>query len=51
MRLVAFAAGMVLAMAASAQEDLTGGIEWRTDLDAARAEARQAGRPMLVVFR
>lgn len=28
-----------------------GDIPWRTDLDAARAEARAAGRPLMVVFR
>ncbi len=27
------------------------GILWRTDLDAARAEARKTGRPLLAVFR
>ncbi|MBI5369315.1 MAG: hypothetical protein HZA54_19930 [Planctomycetes bacterium] len=26
-------------------------IDWRTDLAAARAEAAQTGRPLLVVFR
>ncbi len=27
------------------------GILWRADLDAARAEARKTGRPLLAVFR
>ena len=27
------------------------GIEWLGDLEAARAEAKRSGRPMLVVFR
>ena len=26
-------------------------IDWRTDLEAARAEARDADKPLLVVFR
>ena len=26
-------------------------IPWRTDLEAARAEARDAGKPLLIVFR
>lgn len=26
-------------------------LMWRTDLEAARAEARKAGKPLLVVFR
>ncbi len=34
--------------AAGADDD---GIDWRTDLDKARAEARKSGMPMLVVFR
>lgn len=28
-----------------------GAFAWRTDLDAAREEARETGRPLLVVFR
>ena len=31
--------------------DVFGDVAWRTDLDAARGEARAAGKPMLVVFR
>ena len=27
------------------------GIDWKTDLEAARAEAAESGRPMMVVFR
>lgn len=36
---------------ASAEEGEIAGIDWRTDLDAARAEAAEKGRPLLVVFR
>lgn len=51
-----FAAGLLradrLAMSpANADEGEIAGIDWRTDLDAARAEARTSGRPLLVVFR
>ena len=28
-----------------------GGIDWLTDLKQARAEAKKAGKPLLVVFR
>ena len=31
--------------------ELSGELEWRTDLDAARQEAKTTGKPMLVVFR
>ena len=34
-----------------AQEPDDDRITWRTDLDAARAEALASGRPLLVVFR
>jgi len=28
-----------------------GTLEWRTDLDAARAAAKRSGQPLLIVFR
>ncbi|MHC4820365.1 MAG: hypothetical protein ACYTDX_01435 [Planctomycetota bacterium] len=47
------AAGLSMAWTAAAQ-DAPGddaGVDWRTDLDAARTEAAESGRPMLIVFR
>ena len=35
-----------LMVTAAAQEDLTRGVDWRTDLEMARAEARKTGRPL-----
>ena len=40
-----------LSRAATAQDDPTAGIPWRDDLAAARADAREAGKPLLVLFR
>ncbi len=37
------------AVGAPAEADET--IRWRDDLEAARADAKRTGRPMLVVFR
>ena len=39
--------GLTLLTAAVARDDIT----WRTDLEAARKEAKRTGAPMLVVFR
>lgn len=36
---------------AGADEKATEGVTWLTDIDAARAEARKTGRPILAVFR
>ena len=36
---------------AAADEGEIAGIDWKTDLDAARSEAETSGRPLLVVFR
>ena len=51
-------AGLALATtllpAAPAQDTTStapGSIDWRTDLDAARAEALRDGKPLLAVFR
>ncbi len=47
-------AGIVVAgftLSAAAQDAEGGAVLWRTDLEAARAEAREKGRPLLVVFR
>lgn len=35
----------------SAAQDLPEGVDWMTDLDAAREKAREEGRPLLIVFR
>jgi hypothetical protein len=34
-----------------ADDDEIQGVTWLTDLDAARAESRKTGRPILAVFR
>ena len=39
---------LLMLSATGAQDE---GFRWRTDLDAARVEARQSGRPLCVVFR
>jgi len=44
--LMALALGVGIAQEADDQ-----GITWRTDLAAAREEAQNSGRPLLVVFR
>ncbi len=44
----AFVTGTALSPA-GAQDAPT--IDWRTDLAAARADAKESGRPLLVVFR
>ncbi len=51
--LMAGAGAVSLAGAAPVQDatDSEEGIEWRTDLDAARTEAKEKGLPMFVVFR
>ena len=36
---------------ATAEDGEIAGIDWLTDLDAARAKARETGRPILAVFR
>jgi len=36
---------------ARAEDGEIAGIDWMHDLDAARAKAREAGRPILAVFR
>ena len=46
---VALYLGAVVMSAAPAEADET--IRWRDDLEAARADAKRTGRPMLVVFR
>ena len=38
---------LLLTAGAAAQD----GIDWRTDLDKARAEARRTNKPLLAVFR
>jgi hypothetical protein len=49
---VAVLGGLTLFMApAGAEDPLDTAFDWRTDLDAAREEARTTGRPLLVVFR
>ena len=51
---IALAGVAVVATAAAlapAQEAAPTDIEWRTDLKAARQEAKKTGRPLLVVFR
>lgn len=45
------AGGIALAAAALAPAAPGPDIPWRTDLEAARREARDAGKPLLVVFR
>ena len=52
MLLLVFAAGFDIATSppADAEEEIAG-VEWLTDLDAARAKARKTGRPLLAVFR
>lgn len=42
---------LLFAWTVSADEGEIGGIDWMTDLDAARAQAKEEGRPLLVVFR
>ena len=50
--LVAFIGGSALVTSpAGAEDPLDAAFDWRTDLDAAREEARDTGRPLLVVFR
>ncbi len=50
--LLVFAAGFDVATTPSADaEEEIAGVEWLTDLDAARAKARKTGRPLLAVFR
>ncbi len=43
---------LVLSFSAAvpAEEEIAG-VEWLTDLDDARAKARESGRPILAVFR
>jgi len=41
--------GILAATAAVAQEPPA--LQWATDLERARAQAREQGRPLLVVFR
>ena len=42
--------GLTLALVAYGKDERDG-ISWRTDLEAARADARESGKPLLVVFR
>ncbi len=48
MRTLTRLASLLFALAPAAQDD---GIDWLTDLAAARAAATETGKPMLVVFR
>ena len=50
-RLTVAAAVLGGALAACARADAEETITWLTDLDAARAEAKKDGKPMLAVFR
>lgn len=43
--------GLACAALALAHGQDAPAIAWRTDLDAARAEAREAGKPLFLVFR
>ena len=43
--------GIILVAAGCGAAGADEGIDWRTDLKKAGAEARKSGRPMLVVFR
>ena len=43
-------AGLFFCFAVAAQAHAEG-IEWRTDLEAARKEAARTGKPLMVVFR
>lgn len=40
-----------VALAVAQDEDTTKTIQFRTDLEAARADAAESGRPLMVVFR
>ena len=48
---LAVALGALLAPEPVLAEEEIAGVEWLTDLDAARAKARKSGRPILAVFR
>ena len=48
---VACAVVVALLAATVHAEDRDDGIRWETDLSAARIEAAERGRPLLVVFR
>ncbi len=48
--LIVLVGAVVGAPPASGEEEIQG-VTWLTDLDAARAEARTTGRPILIVFR
>ena len=51
MRKLVLGTALVAAALATAQDLDVEGIDWRSDLGRARAEAQKAGKPMLVVFR
>ena len=47
----ALALGLAALGTPAGAEDEPPGITWRTDLEAARADARESGRPLFLVFR
>ena len=49
--LVLLALAAAAGLGSSAAQDLPEGVDWLTDLDAARETAREEGRPLLIVFR
>ncbi len=51
MRKLVLGTALVAAALATAQDLDVEGIDWRFDLEKARAEAQKTGKPMLVVFR
>ena len=51
MRTLVLGTALIAAALATAQDLDIEGIDWRFDLEKARAEAQKTGKPMLVVFR
>ena len=50
--LLGFAASaMIVASWWPQDSDLVTGVEWQTDLDAARHQAAESNRPLMLVFR
>lgn len=49
--LVALVGALLDGVPVAAEDGEVAGIDWLTDLDTARAKARETGRPILAVFR
>ena len=49
--LLALASALLAGVPVAAEDGEIAGVDWLTDVEAARAKARETGRPILAVFR